>query len=101
MAGANVEIKNPEGDTANERTAVDDLAKAQQHLARLQDELKKSRETLDIAVLDVEEAASELKDCRDLHDTVCRGLEDVGKKTIEMKRKAHDAHDRTRSDRDR
>ena len=32
---------------------------------------------------------------------MCRGLEDVGKKTIEWKRKADDAHGRTRSHSDR
>ena len=54
--------------------ATDELAKAQKHQARSQDELKNSSESLDIAILDVEEAASKLKDCQGLHDTVYRGL---------------------------
>ena len=69
--------------------------------ARFHDELKSSRESLDIEALDVEEAASKLKDCRDLHDTVCRGVEDVSKRTIELKRKADHGHDKTRSHRER
>ena len=97
----NVEKKSSEGGTlfAEVYKPMDELAKAQQHQARLQDELKNFRESLDIAVLDVEEA--KLKDCRGLHDTVCRGLEDVGKKTVESKRKADNAHDKSRSHRER
>ena len=85
-----MEIENSDGDTlcADERMASDELATAQQHQDRLQEELENySRESLDIAVLDVEEAASKLKDCRNLHDTVCRGLEDAGETTIELKRR--------------
>ena len=77
--------------------AVNEHTAAQQYQARFHDELKSSRESLDIAVLDVEEAASKLKDFRDLLETVCRALEDVSKRTIVLKRRADDAHDRTRS----
>ena len=71
--------------------AVKEHTAAQQHQARFHDELKSSRESLDIAVLDVEEAASKLKDFRDLLETVCRALEDVSKRTIVLKRRADDA----------
>ena len=71
---ANLEIENSDGDTlyADERMALDEHATARQHQDRSQEELQNSRESLDTAVLDVEEAASKLKDCRNLHDTVCR-----------------------------
>ena len=39
---------------------------------------------------------SKVDDTRDVLDTVCHGLEEVGKMTIELKRKADDAYDRTR-----
>ena len=42
----------------------------------------------------------QLDKSRDLHGTVCHCLEDVGKKTIELKRKADDAHDRIKFHRD-
>ena len=77
------------------------LAEAKQHLERLQSEQKSSPESLDIAVLDVEEAASKQKDCRDHHDATYRDVEDAGQKTFEMKRKADDYHDRIRTHRDR
>ena len=59
---------------------MDELAAAQQHQARFQDELKSSRESLDIAA--------------------CGDLEDASKRTIELKRKADDSHGRTRSHRE-
>ena len=57
-ARANLEIENSEGDPlyADERVATNEFATAQRPQARLQDELKSSRESLDIAVLDVGEA---------------------------------------------
>ena len=83
------------------RFTPNELATAQQHQALLQDKLKSSRESLDMALLDVQESMSKIDDCREVHHVACRGLEEVGKKTIELKRKAGDAHDRTRSHRDR
>ena len=81
--------------------AVNELATAERHQARLQDELKSSRESLDMALMDLKESMSKAEDSLEVHDEACRGLEDVGKKTIELKRKADDAHDRTRSHWDR
>ena len=43
---------------------------------RMQGELKDSWESLDIAIVDVQESTSKLEDCRDLHDAAYRGLED-------------------------
>ena len=93
---ANVENQISEGDIP-----MDELAKAQEHQARLQDELKSSRESHDMALVDLEESMSKVDDTREVLDTPCRGLEDMSKKTIELKRKADDAHDRTRSHRER
>ena len=42
-----------------------------------------------------------LNNCWALHDAACGDLEDASKRTIELKRKADDAHDRTRSHRER
>ena len=94
-AGANLEIENSEGDTlyTDECKAMDELAKARQRQGRLQEELKNSCGNLDTAFI-------ELNNYLDLHDAVCHGLEDVGKKTIDLKRAADDAHDRSRSHRD-
>ena len=56
---ANVENEISEDDIlfAEACEAIDELAAAQQHQARFHDELKSSRESLDIAVLEVDEAA--------------------------------------------
>ena len=86
---------------ADERMAMNELATAQQHQARLQEELKSSRECLDIALMDLKESISKVDDRREEHDIACRGLEEGVRKTIELKRKADDAHDRTRSHKDR
>ena len=53
VAGANLQIENSEGDTLypDECEAKDDVAKAQQHQDRLQEELKISREKLDTAFI--------------------------------------------------
>ena len=50
-----------------------------------------------MALVDLKEAMSKVDDTREVLDITCRGLEDVSKRTIELKRKADDAHDRTRS----
>ena len=103
QAGANLEVAISEEDLLHTevRVSVDELSEAQRYQDRLHGEVKDSRESLVIAVLDVEEATSKLKDCRDHHDATSRSLEDEGKKTIETKRKADDAHDRIRTHRDR
>ena len=82
--------ENCEGDIlcAEAYEAMDELAKDQQHQAR-QEEVKRSRESLDTVV-------KELNNCRALHDAACDDLEDVGTKTIKLKREPDDAHDRTR-----
>ena len=72
---SNVENETAEGDfpfvEADE--AMDQLAAAQQHQARFQD----------------------------LDDAACADPDDASQRTIELKRKADDAHDRTRSHRER
>ena len=55
--------------------AMDELAAAQQHQVRFHDELKSSRESLDIAF-------RELNNCRALHDAACDDLEDASKRTL-------------------
>ena len=65
-----------------------------QHQARFQEELKSSRESFNIAF-------REFNNCRALHDAACVDLEDTRQRTIELKRKADDAHERTRSHRER
>ena len=94
---SNVENEISEGDThffAEAYEAMDELAVAQQRQARFQDDLNCTRESLEIPF-------RELKNCRTLHDAACDDLEDASKRTLEVKRKADDAHDRTRSHRER
>ena len=52
------------------------------------------RGSLDIAL-------REINNCWAFHDAACDDLAGAGTKTIDLKRKAHDAHDRTRSHRER
>ena len=66
--------------------AVDELAAAQQRQARFQDELKCTRESLDIAY-------RELNNCWAHQDVACDDLEDARKRTLELKRKADYAQD--------
>ena len=66
---------------ADFRAALEGLAEVQQKQERLKEEQKHTRDSLDTSFI-------ELNNRRDLHVGACRGLEDVGKKTIEMKRKA-------------
>ena len=86
QGGANMEVQCSEGDLlfADVRTAMEGLAEAQQYQERLKGEQKSSRESVDLAVLDVEEASSKLKSCRDLHSAACRGLEGAGKKNFRV-----------------
>ena len=74
--------------TWRSRLRKGDLLHADMHTA-----FGRTRDGLDTACI-------ELDNRRDLHDAACRGLEDVGKKTTEMKRNADDAYDRTSSHRD-
>ena len=94
-AGADLEVEASEGDQlhADMRTALEGLAEVQQEQEHLKEEQKHTRDSLDTAFI-------ELNNRQDLHDAACRGLEHVGKKTIEMKRKADDAYDRISSQRD-
>ena len=116
----NSENENSAGDMlcADACGAMDELAKAQVHQARCQDEVKGCRESLDTIVTDLDNCRAlldqqhqdrlqeelqnlrenlgtafvQLNNYRDLHDTVCRGLADAGTKTIDLKRKADDTH---------
>ena len=91
-AGADVEVETSEGDLlyADMRTALEGLADVQQEQERLKVEQKNTRDSLRTASI-------ELNNRRVRHDAACRGLEDVGKKTTEVKREADDAYDRIRS----
>ena len=62
-ASANLEVENSERD----RLCADVPAAS---------ELKDSRESLDIATMDMQESMSKLNYCGDLHDAAYRGLED-------------------------
>ena len=73
--------------------AVDQLAAAHQHQARFLDELQSSRECLDIVY-------REFNDCGALHDAACVDLKDASLRTIELKRKADDVQERSRSHRE-
>ena len=64
--------------------AMDELAKAQQHQARCQDEVKGCRENLDAVVRDLTNFGA-------LLEVACDDLADAGTKTIDLKRKADDA----------
>ena len=77
-----VEKETAEGDLllAEADEAVDQLAAAQQHQARFLDELESSRECLDAACVD---------------------LKDASLRTTELKRKADDVQERSRSHRER
>ena len=74
------------------RAALEGLAEVEQEQERFREEQKHTRDNLDTAFI-------ELNNLRDLHDAACR-LEDAGKKTIEMMRKADDASDRISSHRE-
>ena len=95
-AWANLGSENSEVDTfMPKRTgAMDELAKAQPHQARCQDEVFCSCESLNIAFRKV-------NNCGALHGAACDDLADAGTKTIDLKRKADDAHDRTGSHKER
>ena len=62
-------------------------------------ELKDSRESLDIATMDMQESMSRLNYCGGLHDAAYRGLKDAGRRTTETKQKADDTHDQIRTHR--
>ena len=98
-ASANLEVENSERDMlhADVRVAMEEFNEAQQNQERMRGELQDSRKSLDVAFMDMQESMSKLTDCRDLHDAACRGMEDVGKRTIETKQKADDAHDQIRA----
>ena len=74
-AWANLENENSEGVTlcADACVAMDELAKAQQHQARCQEEVRTCRESLDLVV-------TKLKNCWALLDAACDDLEDSGTK---------------------
>ena len=90
------EKENSEDDVlyADACGAMDELAKAQQHQARCQDEVQGCCESLDAIVRDLTNFGA-------LLEVACDDLADAGTKTIDLKRKGGDAHDRTRSHRDR
>ena len=77
--------------------AMDDLARALQYQARLQDELKCSCESHDMVLMDLKECMPKDDDTREVLDVTRRSLEGARRRTIELKRKADDAQERTRS----
>ena len=78
----------------NEKSEGDIPATTQQHQARCQDEVKGCRDSLDEIVKDLTNFRAFLK-------VACDDLADAGMKTIDLKRKADDAYDKTCSRRDR
>ena len=92
-AWANLENENSESDImySDACGAMDEVAKAQQHQARCQDEVKGCRENLD-AIVRV------LTNFQALLEVACDDLADAGVKTIDLK-KAEDAHSTTYSHR--
>ena len=92
-AWANLENeKNSEGDIlyAEACGAMDELARAQQHQARCQGEVKRCCESL----------VRDLSNFRARLEVACDDLADAGMKTIDLQKKADDAHDGTCSHRD-
>ena len=102
-ASADLELENSDGDMlhAEVRAAMEEFNEAHRNQQRMRGELKDSRKSLDIAIMDMKESMSNLKDCRDLHDAAHGGLEDGGKRTAETKWKADDALDQMTAHRDR
>ena len=103
QAGANLEVEVSEGDLlfADVRTAMEGPTEAQQHKERLQGELTSSRESLDVALVDMKESMTKVDDSREVHDVVWRDPQAAGTRAFEMKRNADDAQDQVRAHRDR
>ena len=78
---------------AEPQAAMKEFNVAQQNQERVRRMLHDTRESLDIAFMDMQESMSKFKDSRDLHDMVCRDLQDAGTRFNEAKRKADDAQD--------
>ena len=84
--------------------AMEELDKAQKEQDRLQDEPEATRESMDIASREftncwahLNTAFREVSNCRALHDVTWVDLKRACQWTAELKRKADDAHERTRS----
>ena len=56
------------------RTAMEGLAEAKQHQEHMQDELKSSRVSLDMNLVDMKESMLKVEDSGEVHDVVCRDL---------------------------
>ena len=63
--------------------------------------LHDSRESLNIALVEMQESMSKGEDCGQLHDVVCWDLQDAGTRVNEAKRKADDAQDQVQVDTER
>ena len=89
-AWANLEHENSEGDILSDEACGvrDELARAPQPQVQCQDDVKGCRESFDAIVTD-------LTHFRALLEVACGDLADAGMKTIDLKRKADDADDRT------
>ena len=88
--------------------AMEELDKAQKDRDRLLDELEATRESMDIASREFTNCWAHLNgtfrevgNCRAFHDAICVDLKNACQRTAELKRKADDAHERTRSHRER
>ena len=106
----NVTDETEEGDMlfAVAYELMEELDKAQNDQDHLQDELEATRESMGIASKEftncwahLNTGFREVSNCRALHDVMCVDLKNACQRTAELKRKADDAHERTRSHRER
>ena len=62
---------------------MEEFTEAEQHQHRLQGELKSSRESLDMAQMDMQESMSKVNDSQEIHGVLCRALQAAGTRTTE------------------
>ena len=105
-----VKHKTEEGDMlfAVAYEAMEELDKAQKDQDRLQDELEATCDSMVTVSKEftncwatLNGALREVDNCRALHEETCVDLKKACQSTAEIKRKANDAHERTRSHRER
>ena len=83
--------------------AMEEFDKAQKDQHRLQDEMEVSCESVlhEVSIANLNGAFREVSDCWARHEVTCVGLTEACLMTGELKRKAADARERTRSHRER
>ena len=75
-----------------EQAGMKELTEAQHHQDRLRGEMGSSRESFDMALMDMQESMSKINDSREQHDVVCQDLQAADTRTTETKRKAGSTH---------